>query len=229
VNLAPFLDNTDNQTLSLTGNNLSISGSGSSVNLSGFANTDTQTLTLSGSTLTISGSGSSVNLAGFLDNTDNQNLASVLANGNDAGGRDLINVDDIDADLITAQGLNCPNCIESSDIDNDTILGNDITDNVYILHIDCNGSCANMSMRDACNVIENLRGLTVNTELIGVSCIHNIPSTTGNGFVACDDGTEEFVGYECRAFNLRTLGDIPCVNGDGTDAIVTCLQTDIPK
>lgn len=59
VDLSPYI-NTDNQTLSLSGNTLSISN-GNNVNLSGFANTDNQTLSLSGTTLSISG-GNSVNL-----------------------------------------------------------------------------------------------------------------------------------------------------------------------
>lgn len=229
INLAPFLDNTDSQTLSLAGNNLSISGSGSTVNLSAFANTDAQTLTLSGNILTISGSGASVSLAGYLDNTDNQDLGNVLANGTDAGNRNITNVNAFDANDITGQTLDCPDCVQTADIDDDTIGGNDIQDNIFILHIECNGSCADMSLREACDVIENLRGLSLQTELIGVSCAHGVPSTTGNGFVACDDGTEVHGDNECRAFNLRTLGDIPCIDGDGTDALVTCLLTDIPK
>jgi hypothetical protein len=227
VNLSTFLDNTDTQTLNLSGNNLSISGSGSTVSLSAFTNTDAQTLSLSGNNLSISGSGSTVSLASFLDNTDNQNIASVLANGTDAGDRDLFNLDDVSIDRLTIDNnLTCTDCIDTVDIDEDTIGGNDITDNVFIVHIDCNGSCADMSMRNACDSVEVLRGLTEQAELIGVSCIHNIPSTTGNGFVTCpvQNGTDN----ECRAFNLRTLGDLPCVNGDGTDVIVTCLATDIP-
>jgi hypothetical protein len=55
VNLAPYLDNTDNQTLNLTGNNLGISG-GNSVTLPGGDNWGTQTTvtdaTLSGNGLT---------------------------------------------------------------------------------------------------------------------------------------------------------------------------------
>ena len=61
VNLAPYLDNTDAQTLSFTNPNLSISG-GNSVNLSGLdTDTDEQTLSLAGQALSISG-GNSVNL-----------------------------------------------------------------------------------------------------------------------------------------------------------------------
>lgn len=61
VSLAPYLDNTDAQTLSFTNPNLSISG-GNSVNLSGLdTDTDEQTLSLAGQALSISG-GNSVNL-----------------------------------------------------------------------------------------------------------------------------------------------------------------------
>jgi trimeric autotransporter adhesin len=60
IDLTPYV-NTDNQTLTLTGNTLDISN-GNSVDLSSFANTDNQTLSLSGSTLSIS-NGNSVNLS----------------------------------------------------------------------------------------------------------------------------------------------------------------------
>lgn len=53
VSLVPFLDNTDAQTLSLTGTTLSITG-GNSLNLSAI-NTDSQTLTISGNNLSITG------------------------------------------------------------------------------------------------------------------------------------------------------------------------------
>ena len=72
VNLAPYLDNTDAQTLSLTGSSLSISN-GNSVNLSSI-DTDDQTLSYSGAgALSIAG-GNSVDLSDLLDNTDNQQL-----------------------------------------------------------------------------------------------------------------------------------------------------------
>lgn len=232
IDLSPYLDDTDNQVLSLSGNTLSLTSDDGtdSVSLAAFANTDAQTLSLSGNTLTISGSGSSVNLSGYLDNTDNQNLDNVLALGSDANNRDITNLDDVDIDKLTVDNrFTCTDCIKTSAIDGDTIGGNDIQDNIYILHIDCNGSCNGMSMRQACNVIENLRGLSVEVELIGVSCAHAAPSTSGNGFVPCDDGTQVFGSNECLAFNLRTLSDLPCVNGDGTDVIVTCLETDIAK
>lgn len=259
VDLTPFLDNTDAQTLTLSGASLTISGSGSTVGLAGFLdntdnqvlsisgtqlrltsddgidvvdlaglNTDNQTLSLSGATLSISGSGSSVSLASFLDDQD---LADVLFQGNDAGDRDMTNLNSVDIDQLRIDNdFECnaatADCVRTEHIEQDTIGGNDITDNVYIVWIDCNGSCADMSLRDACDTIEVQRGLSTQAELIGVSCVYNVPSTTGNGFTTCpvQSGSDN----ECRSFNLRTLGDIPCIDGDGTDAIVTCLATDIP-
>lgn len=64
-------DGAVDQTLSLVGNVITISGSGSTVDLTTVlgsfhtTNTDAQTLSLSGNTLTISGSGSSVDLSSF--------------------------------------------------------------------------------------------------------------------------------------------------------------------
>lgn len=74
VDLTDLQDNTDAQSLSLSGNTLNISG-GTGVSLAGFANTDNQNLSLSGTTLNISG-GTGVSLAAFA-NTDNQTLANV--------------------------------------------------------------------------------------------------------------------------------------------------------
>jgi len=62
VSLAPYLDNTDNQDLSLSGNTLSLTNDASTVNLAPYLdNTDTQTLSVAGNQLTISG-GNSVTL-----------------------------------------------------------------------------------------------------------------------------------------------------------------------
>ncbi len=85
--------NTDNQTLSLLGNDLSIAG-GNTLSLSGI-NTDDQSLSFSGTSLSIA-NGNTVDLSGI--NTDNQTLSLL---GNDlsiAGGNTLslsgINTDD---------------------------------------------------------------------------------------------------------------------------------------
>jgi hypothetical protein len=80
VNLAPYLDNTDNQrtdVFQLVGNNLQLSLQNDgiatqSINLSAFTNTDNQDLALAGNTLSLTNDGTTVNLAPYLDNTDNQ-------------------------------------------------------------------------------------------------------------------------------------------------------------
>ena len=86
VDLTPFLDNTDGQTLSLAGTLLSISN-GNSIDLASFLdNTDSQVLSLVGTVLSISG-GNSIDLISFLDNTDAQTLSLIanqlfISNGN---------------------------------------------------------------------------------------------------------------------------------------------------
>ncbi|MFA8300027.1 MAG: hypothetical protein ACEPOV_07690 [Hyphomicrobiales bacterium] len=74
VDLSQYLDNTDAQTLSLDGTGVSISG-GNTVDLSQYLdNTDAQTLSLDGTGVTISG-GNTVDLSQYLDNTDAQILS----------------------------------------------------------------------------------------------------------------------------------------------------------
>ncbi len=75
VDLSGFLDNTDQQDLSLVGNTLSLTNDGSSVDLSGYLdNTDRQDLSLAGNTLSLTNDGTPVDLSGYLDNTDNQTV-----------------------------------------------------------------------------------------------------------------------------------------------------------
>ncbi|MEM7297376.1 MAG: tail fiber domain-containing protein, partial [Bacteroidota bacterium] len=74
VDLSPYLDNTDAQNLSLSGNTLSLTGDATSVDLSGYANTDAQDLTLSGNSLSLTNDATTVNLSGYLDNTDDQTV-----------------------------------------------------------------------------------------------------------------------------------------------------------
>ena len=51
-----------------------------------------QDLSLGGNTLSLTGDASPVDLSGYLDNTDDQTLAEVLAEGNDAGGTTITNL-----------------------------------------------------------------------------------------------------------------------------------------
>ena len=71
VNLSAYLDNTDSQDLTLSGNTLSLTGDASSVDLSAYLdNTDSQDLTLSGNTLSLTGDASSVDLSTYIDRVD---------------------------------------------------------------------------------------------------------------------------------------------------------------
>ncbi len=85
VNLTPYLDNTDNQNLSLT---TPIVGTNRTINISNGANVtfdvadndnnstnEIQDLSLATNTLSLTGDATTVNLAPYLDNTDNQDLS----------------------------------------------------------------------------------------------------------------------------------------------------------
>src|SRR5690606_31270348 len=67
IDISPIDTNTDEQTLTLTGTDLEISG-GNTIDISG-VNTDDQTLTLTDNTLSLE-DGGSVDLEKYLDNTD---------------------------------------------------------------------------------------------------------------------------------------------------------------
>uniref|UniRef100_UPI003D660E82 hypothetical protein n=1 Tax=Flagellimonas flava TaxID=570519 RepID=UPI003D660E82 len=73
VDISSIDTDTDDQTLSLTGNTLAIAD-GNSVDLSGYVNTDAQTLSLSGTDLSISG-GNTVDISSIDTDTDDQTLS----------------------------------------------------------------------------------------------------------------------------------------------------------
>ncbi|CAM1344585.1 T9SS type A sorting domain-containing protein [Tenacibaculum amylolyticum] len=83
------MDNTDDQTLTFTGTDLSISD-GNSVDLSSLRDgtgTDNQDLELTGNTLSLTNDGTTVDLSSYLDNTDDQTLTFTgtdlsISNGN---------------------------------------------------------------------------------------------------------------------------------------------------
>ncbi|QZT39163.1 hypothetical protein K5X82_03495 [Halosquirtibacter xylanolyticus] len=135
INLSKYLDNTDQQSLSLVGTQLSISN-GNNVDLSGFASTDSQELGLTGNTLTLTRSatsadlskyaqtltftsstnilgisnGNNVDLSVYLDNTDNQDLSLVgntLSLTSDVTSVDLSDyLDNTDEQLLSVSGHN---------------------------------------------------------------------------------------------------------------------------
>jgi len=99
IDLDSYLDNTDNQTLSIINDSIRISG-GNKVSLEQFYdNTDNQTLSLIGDSIGISG-GNKKSLAKFYDNTDNQTISLVddsirISGGNAIDVSQLINPQNI--------------------------------------------------------------------------------------------------------------------------------------
>ncbi|MGB6036608.1 MAG: hypothetical protein WBG42_10105, partial [Cryomorphaceae bacterium] len=117
VDLSPYLDNTDSQSLTLNGTILTLTGDPNPIDLSDLPNTGTdddgdptneiQDLILSGNELSITNnpSATSIDLSTYLDNTDNQDLTlsgATLTLSGDATPVDLSGVpgigDDADAD-----------------------------------------------------------------------------------------------------------------------------------
>ena len=89
IDLSKYLDNTDTQTISLIGTDLTITN-GNTIDISSLQDgtgTDNQDLDLSNNTLSLTNDGTSVDLSGYLDNTDTQTISLsgtnlTIANGN---------------------------------------------------------------------------------------------------------------------------------------------------
>jgi len=66
-----------------------------------------QDLSLGGNTLSLTEDASPVDLSGYLDDTDDQTLAEVLAQGNNAGGASISNLGTTTTNALTISALNC--------------------------------------------------------------------------------------------------------------------------
>jgi len=75
---------------------ITLNGSATQIDLSGYLdNTDEQDLTLTGNVLSISNDpNTDVDLTPYLDNTDEQTLSEVLTQDNDAANNTIINLAD---------------------------------------------------------------------------------------------------------------------------------------
>ena len=112
VDLSGYLDNTDAQTVSLTGTILEISN-GNTVNLSSLQDgtgTDAQDLTLSTNILSLTNDGTTVDLSGYLDNTDAQTVSLTgttleISNGNNLDLSSLQDGTGTDAQDLTSATL----------------------------------------------------------------------------------------------------------------------------
>lgn len=102
IDLSKYLDNTDSQSLSLSGSQLLISG-GNSVDLTSLAGADSQELSLTGNTLELTGSPTDVDLSKYAQNLS-LNITSNLLSISDGNNVDLStykdNTDNQDLDLV---------------------------------------------------------------------------------------------------------------------------------
>jgi hypothetical protein len=96
IDLSTYLDNTDTQ-LTEVEVDAYVSNNGyltAFTEVDGDITNEIQDLNLTGNDLTITNNvtATTVDLSGYLDNTDNQNLANVLSQGNDAGAVNIVNI-----------------------------------------------------------------------------------------------------------------------------------------
>ena len=155
INLAPYLDNTDNQIIvSADTGNLITAGTDLGALITSINDADAdpaneiQDLTITGNTLKITGnvSATDINLAPYLDNTDNQIIVSadtgnLITAGTDLGAL-ITSIDDADADpaneiqdlAIAANILKITGNASATDIDLSPYLDN--TDNQIIVSAD---------------------------------------------------------------------------------------------
>ena len=129
VDLSSYIDDTDNQQISLLGNILTLSngtGADTSVDLSSFNNSgaDDQALSLSGNTLTLE-DGGTVDLSSYLDNTDNQQITDFSISGNivtltlEDGGTETIDLSALDNSGTDDQALSLSCLLYTSDAADD--------------------------------------------------------------------------------------------------------------
>ncbi|MBP6962295.1 hypothetical protein KBB49_02030, partial [Candidatus Saccharibacteria bacterium] len=242
VDLSVYLDDTDTDTqdLSLGGNTLSLVAGGS-VDLSGYLdNTDAQDLTLSVNTLSLSGDGTTVDLSSYLDNTDNQNLFFTINvdNGTDpvadsatdtlnwVSGTGVTITGDGTTDTITVASV-LGTTIETGEITNDTILGEDIFDGT-ILNADLansaltitagNGLTTGGSVALGASVTVNVgagTGITVNANDIAITA-DGLNFTELSDTLTLDATTTISLGASNLTTNLDSTGDYAIQFGGNT-------------
>ncbi|MBC8883485.1 hypothetical protein H9X57_09060 [Flavobacterium piscinae] len=214
IDLAPLQDGigADNQTLTLAGNNLSISG-GNSINLSSL-NTDDQNLvtpTLVGTTLNLNienGTGTSIDLAPLQDGigTDNQTLTLAGNNLSISGGNSVnlssLNTDDqnlITPTLIgTTLNLNIENGTGTS-IDLAPLQDGTGTDDQTIDNFSLSGTTLRLSLENDGQPLQTVNLASINTDdqnlttpnLVGTTLNLGIENGTGTSIdlAPLQDGT----------------------------------------
>lgn len=252
VDLTPYLDNTDNQNLSLSGNNLSIAN-GNSVSLSSFLdNTDAQTLAVqpvNGDTRSLSitgGNAVNINVADNDNNSSNeiQNMNQVLTTGNDAGGVKISNLGapTANADAATKQYVDN---LDATDLDKNNL--NEIQNLNQVLTTGNNAGglkIANLGAptanADAATkqYVDNLDATDLDKNssneiqtLTYSSATNNLAISGGNNVTISTNLSQVLAaGADAGAQRIQNIGT-PTANGDATNkgyvdnAIATAIAT----
>ncbi|MFD0799366.1 beta strand repeat-containing protein, partial [Maribacter chungangensis] len=188
---------TDNQTLDLTGNTLSISG-GNNVDLQGYLdNTDAQELEINGNVISISGGNDITLPAGAVD-TDNQSIIGGAVVGNDL----RIDIEDGTSGLIDISSLTV------TGTDNQGILGGEVVGNDLRIDIEdgASGTIDISSLIGSGTDSQNLTGATLSPTNILQIDIQNGNSTTVDLNALAGGGTQNLtsvLGNGSSAGNLQ--------------------------
>ncbi|MCA9324102.1 hypothetical protein KC992_03280 [Candidatus Saccharibacteria bacterium] len=198
VSLSSLLDNTDNQTISLLGNILTLgngTGSDTTVDISAYLdNTDSQDLSLVGNSLVLTGDGTNVDLSGYLDNTDT--LASLSCSSNN----------------IAKWNGSAWVCANDEVNDADASATNELQDLSFAADI--------LSLSGSASTID-LSGYLDNTDAQALSLLGNTLSLVAGGSV---DLTPYLDNTDAQDLNL--IGNTLSLTGDGTTVDLSAYLDD---
>jgi hypothetical protein len=243
VDLSGYLDNTDAQTLSLSGTDITIAG-GNTLDVSSLQDgtgTDAQDLTLTTNTLSLTNDASTVDLSGYLDNTDAQTLSLsgtdiTIAGGNTLDVSSLQDGTGTDDQNISGSGLSGTNLtigIEggSSEIVDLSSLQDGVNDadadptNEYNTTVILNGT--NLETTDA--------GGTITTDLSSlVSGGTDDQNMSGSGLsgtnltLAIENGSSEVIDLAPLLVGLQNMINALTLRVDSLEfAVNTCCGTSL--
>ncbi|APD06814.1 dentin sialophosphoprotein [Flavobacteriaceae bacterium UJ101] len=205
---------TDDQQLSLTGNNLALEDGGTAIDLSGYLdNTDNQQLSLTGNSLALEDGGTAIDLSSYLDNTDNQTITDLSINSSNVLS---ISIEDGGTETLDLSSLNN----SGTDDQQLSLTGNSLALEDGGTAIDLSGyldNTDNQTITDLSINSSNVLSISIEdggTETLDLSSLNNSGtddqqlSLTGNSLSLEDGGTAiDLSGYLDNTDN-QTITDL---------------------